>query len=121
MQSSSENPRTVMLPLEIRQRKVTKRLLLLALSCYGGLRVVPMSTCVALADSCCLTAKATQIIQFRTSNTTLLHKVDMIDDGCVKRENSFDSNTEARFSHSYSFARATMFAGNHNPLKRLQS
>ena len=78
-----------------------------------------MSACVALADSGCLTAKATQIIKLRTSNTTLLHEVDMIDDGCVKGKDSFDSNAEACFSYSYSFARATMFAGNHYPLKRL--
>jgi hypothetical protein len=45
----------------------------------------------------------------------------MIDDGCVKREDSFDSNTEACFSHSYGFARTTMFTGNHYSLKSLQS
>src|SRR4030095_379625 len=80
-----------------------------------------MSAGVALTDTSCLTAKTTQIIKFRTSNTTLLHQIDVIDDGCVKRKDSFDANTETRFSHSYRFARATMFAGNHHSFKCLES
>jgi hypothetical protein len=45
----------------------------------------------------------------------------MVDDRRVQRENSFDADAETGFSHCNRFARAAMFARNHDAFESLQS
>ena len=87
----------------------------------GSLSIVAMTARVALTDACGLTAQATQVVKLRATDATALYQIDVIDDCCVQWENSFYANAKTRLSHRDRFARAAMFARDHDAFKSLQS
>src|SRR5690349_2303062 len=80
-----------------------------------------MSSCIALADTCCFTSKSTQVVELCTSNPTSFYEVDVVNDRCVKWKDSLNAYTKACLSHCNGFASAAVFASNHNAFERLQS
>src|SRR5574341_1367676 len=77
--------------------------------------------CVTFTNACRLATKVAQIVQLGAADVSFLHDVNVIDDSCVQRENSFDADTEAGLAHGDRFARATMLAGDANSFERLQA
>lgn len=80
-----------------------------------------LATRISLFDTGCFAAKVAKIIKLSTANLTATNNVDVIDDRCVQREDTFDAYAEADLSHGYRLADAAMFASNANALERLQA
>src|SRR5262249_26105403 len=76
---------------------------------------------VALANACRFTTQSAQIVELRSSDATALYEIDVIDDGGVQRKDSLDADAETRLAHCDRFARAAMFARDHDALESLQS
>src|SRR6185369_5074244 len=76
---------------------------------------------VALTDTCGFTAQSTQVVKLRASDAAALYEIDVIDDRCVQWENSFNADAKTGLSHRDRFARAAVFARNHDTFKSLQS
>src|SRR5690554_609598 len=72
-------------------------------------------------DSCFLTAKFTQIVQFRTTNFTSTSYFDSFNLRRMKRECSFYSNTVRNFSNSEGFADAATLTLNDYTFEDLNS
>jgi hypothetical protein len=76
---------------------------------------------IALTDARRFAAQSTQVIEFGSAHATSLHNVNVINDGCMQWKYSLDPNAETRLADSYCLSRATVFAGNNNTLKGLQT
>jgi hypothetical protein len=83
--------------------------------------VALVSARVALANACRFAAQSAQVVELRSSDATSFHEIDMIDDGCVQRKYPLDADAKTRLSHGDRFARAAVFAGDHDTFKSLQS
>src|SRR6185369_5160637 len=79
-----------------------------------GLSIVAVTARVALTDACGLTAQSTEVVKLRASDATAFYEIDVVDDRRVQRENSFDADAKTRLSHCDCFARAPMFARDHD-------
>jgi len=87
----------------------------------GSLSIIAMTARVALTDACGFTPQSTQVVKLRAPDATALYQIDVIDDCCVQWENSFYANAKTRLSHRDRFARAAVFARDHDAFKSLQS
>ena len=87
----------------------------------GSLSIVAVPARVALTDTCGLTAQSTKVVKLRSANASALHEVDVVDDRCVQRENSFDADAETRLANGDRLASAAMFACDYDAFKNLQS
>ena len=87
----------------------------------GSLSIVAVAARVALTDACGFTPQSTQVVKLRAPDATALYQIDVIDDCCVQWENSFYANAKTRLSHRDRFARAAVFARDHDAFKSLQS
>src|SRR5688500_13915921 len=76
---------------------------------------------LALADACSLTAQSSQVVELGSPDATSLNEIDVVYDGCMKREDSFYADSKARLSYCDGFACAPMFTRNHYAFKSLQS
>jgi hypothetical protein len=94
----------------------------LLLAGCGSLGVVVLVTaCIALTNESSLTAQSAQIIKFCSAHASSFHEIDMIDDGCVQREDSLDAHAKAGLPHSDGFACAAMFPRDNDAFESLQS
>src|ERR1051325_3139286 len=76
-------------------------------------------TGIALANARSLAAQFAQVIKLRASYVTFFHHVDVIDDSCMQRKNSFDADAKAGLTHGDRLAHAAMLARNANAFECL--
>src|SRR6185369_16238828 len=86
-----------------------------------SLSIVAVTARVALTDACGFTAQSTEVVKLCSSDAAALDEIDVVDNRRVQRENSFDADAKTRLSHCDRFARASMFARDHDAFKSLQS
>jgi hypothetical protein len=94
---------------------------LFVLAGNGGLDAPLLTTRIALANSRSLTTQSSQVIELCTSHTSSLHEIDVIDDGGMEWEYSFNPNPEARLANGNCFSRTAVLARNDHTFKRLQA
>ena len=94
----------------------------LLLAGCGGLRVIALRRArIALTDTCRFTAQSAQVVKFGSSYAASLYKVDVVDDGCVQWENSFNADAKTGLAHGDRLTRSPMFACDYDAFKSLQS
>jgi hypothetical protein len=76
---------------------------------------------IAFPDTRGFSAQATKVVELGAPYPSLLHHINVIDDGRVQREDSLHANAEAGFSHRYRFAGPAVFAGYHHAFECLQA
>src|SRR5688572_1363232 len=86
-------------------------------SCLLGL--LPAS--IALTDAGGFTSQTAQVVELGPAYAAALHEVDVVDDGGVQRKDSLDADAKARLSDGDRFARAAVFASNHDAFECLKS
>src|SRR5436305_6717749 len=80
-----------------------------------------MAARVALADACGFTTESAQVVKLCSSDATSFHQINVIDDRRVQGKDSFHADAETCLSHGDGFARAAMFASDHDAFESLQS
>jgi PAS domain S-box-containing protein len=75
----------------------------------------------ALADTGCLTAQFTQIVQLGATNAAMTYHCDTLQHGGVQREYAFHTNIAGNLANSEAAGNAIIMAGNHNALIGLQT
>lgn len=68
-----------------------------------------------------LTAEFTQVVELCPADTAAADDVNVIDDRCVKREDTLDADAEAHLADRHGLAGTAVLAGNHNALKDLDT
>src|SRR6185503_6094379 len=88
----------------------------------GGLGVIALLTSrIALANTCSLTAKSTEVVELGPSHAASFYQIDVVDYRCVKWKNSFYADSKTGLSNSDCLAGAAMFTSDHDAFKSLQS
>src|SRR5436190_10841665 len=95
--------------------------LLLAFGTGGRPGDIDSLSGVALANACSLTAQIAEVVKLSAADVTLLHHVDVIDDGSVQRKNSFNADSETGLAHGDRFTRTAVLAGNTHTFESLQT
>jgi hypothetical protein len=85
------------------------------------LRCLSLITCILFLDTGRFAAKITQVIKFRSANSTVTDNVDVIDYRSVQRKDALDADAKADLADGDRFTRAAVFAGDHNALKNLET
>ena len=86
---------------------------LLRLARSGDLRFAGlMGACVALADSGRLATQLAQVIKLRPSDSATLHHVNVVHNGGVQREDSFNADTKTGLANRDGLASSTVLACN---------
>ena len=72
-------------------------------------------------NTCRFSAQVSQVIEFSTSDFTAASNFYVVNDGCVKWENAFNSDPKLILRTVTCFASSAVFAGDNNAFKRLQT
>lgn len=95
---------------------------LLVLTGDSGLSAAPLlPTRVALANSGSLTAQSAQVIELRSSHSSSLHQIDVVDDGGMEREDPFNTNPKTCLANGNGLSSTAVLARNDYTLKRLEA
>lgn len=76
---------------------------------------------VLFLDAGGLTAKFTQIVELCPADAAAADDVNVIDDRCVKREDTLDADAEAHLADRYGLAGTAVLAGDNYALKDLDT
>ncbi len=83
--------------------------------------MLALGACIAFLDTCSLATQVAEIIELCTADFTAANHVDVIDHGCVQRENTLDTDAEADLADCDGFANAAVFDGDADAFECLQA